>query len=66
MISFPSETQEPESMQPDSQESAELATIELEAETLAMEFLDQLTKAQRTDIRTAFKAIHPDCLMLLP
>lgn len=66
MISFPSETQEHESVPPDSQESLDLATSELEAETSAMEFLDQLTREQRTSLRTAFKAIHPDCLLLLP
>lgn len=67
-ISFPStsQTQEDSSVPPDSQESQDLATSELEAETSAMEFLDRLTKDQRTAIRTAFKAIHPDCLMLLP
>lgn len=66
-ISFPSDQMtDSESTQPDSQESHEAATKELEAETSAMELMDQLTKGQRTAIRTAFKAIHPDCLMLLP
>jgi hypothetical protein len=65
-ISFPSQMTDSESVPPDSQESAELATSELEAETSVMEFLAQLTKDQRTAVRTALKAIHPDCLLLLP
>jgi hypothetical protein len=65
-ISFPSEMQDSESVPPDSQESQDLATSELEQETSAMEFLDQLTKEQRTSLRTALREIHPDCLLLLP
>ena len=65
-ISFPSEMTDSESVQPDSQESQDLATSELEAETSVMEFLAQLTKDQRATVRTALKAIHPDCLLLLP
>ena len=65
-ISFPSEMTGSESVPPDSQESQDLATSELEAETAAMEFLAQLTQEQRATVRTAFKAIHPDCLLLLP
>lgn len=65
-ISFPSEMTDNESVQPDSQESQDLATSELEVETSVMEFLARLTKEQRTAVRTALKAIHPDCLLLLP
>lgn len=65
MISFPSETPD-ESVPPDSPQSAELTTSELEQETSAMEFLDQLAKEQRTSLRAALREIHPDCLMLLP